>query len=98
MTLEALSEKIQSRKELLPSGSYTTSLFLLGLDRIAQKVGEEAVEVVIAAKNPETNRQVSELADLFFHILVLMSTLGITLEDVLGELEERSNPTLGKKE
>lgn len=93
MTLTQLYQTIISRKEKLPEGSYVTSLFKSGADRIIQKVGEEAVEVVIAAKNDNKERLVSELADLVFHTLVLLANKNIKLEDILAELEKRRVPS-----
>lgn len=73
----------------MPDGSYTTSLFKEGLDRIVQKFGEEAIEVVIAAKGSNKKRVIEELADLIFHKLVLMAQLDIKPEEVFKELENR---------
>ncbi|MCB9451844.1 MAG: phosphoribosyl-ATP diphosphatase [Anaerolineaceae bacterium] len=84
--LEAI---IQDRRRNPRLGSYTNSLFDAGVNRIAQKVGEEAVEVVVAALGQGREAQIAELSDLFYHTLVLMNQLGITLDDVYHELEER---------
>ncbi len=73
----------------MPTGSYVSQLFGQGTDRIAQKVGEEAVEVIIAAKNDNKDELVSEITDLVFHLLVLMADRNITIEDVDKELEKR---------
>lgn len=89
MTLEELYKIIISRKEELPEGSYVASLFKGDEDRIIQKVGEEATEVVIAAKNPSKERLVSETADLLFHTLVLLAARGVNLDEVMEELEKR---------
>jgi phosphoribosyl-ATP pyrophosphohydrolase/phosphoribosyl-AMP cyclohydrolase len=89
MTLENLYQLIVTRKEELPENSYLTSLFTEGDDRIIQKVGEEAIEVVIAAKGTDKERVISEMADLWFHSLVLLASKGITPEDILVELEKR---------
>jgi phosphoribosyl-ATP pyrophosphohydrolase len=70
-------------------GSYTSSLFAKGLNKIAQKVGEEATEVIVAALGQGREQQIGELSDLFYHSLVLMAQLGISLEDVEAELERR---------
>ena len=86
--LEAL---IQRRKEDAPPGSYTASLFESGTGKIAQKVGEEAVEVVVASLNESRDEQIGELADLFYHTLVLMAQIDITLDDVEARLQERHN-------
>lgn len=87
MTLNELYEVIKQRKQELPQGSYIASLFQKGEDRIIQKVGEEAVETVIAAKNKK--RVVEEASDLLFHLLVLLASQNITVEDLMHELEKR---------
>ncbi len=89
MNIETLFEVIQSRKENLPEGSYTTSLFKEGLPRIAQKVGEEGTEVVVAALAQDDQRLIEEIADLTFHTLVLLSARGLTPAHVAAELENR---------
>ena len=89
MTINELYEIINDRKLNKPDGSYTASLFKKGKDRIIQKVGEEAVEVVIAAKNEDNKRIVSELADLLFHVLVLMNALDIKPKQIMLELDSR---------
>lgn len=91
MFIEDLYKVIKSRKKKLPEGSYTADLFKEGLDRIAQKVGEEAIEVVIAAKNKNKKEQIMELADLWFQNIVLMVQLGITFGDIEKELKKRSS-------
>lgn len=90
MFIEDLFKLIKSRKKQLPEGSYTASLFKAGLDRIAQKVGEEAVEVLIAAKNKNRKEQVAELSDLWFHTTILMVELNISFKDIESELKIRS--------
>lgn len=89
MILEELFSLIKKRKEKMPKGSYTSSLFKDGTDRIIQKVGEEAVEVVIAAKSQPKQRVVSEVSDLFYHILVMLADLDIEFDAILKELEKR---------
>lgn len=91
MNLNKLYKTIKDRQKNMPSNSYTTSLFQDGGDRIIQKVGEEAVETVIAAKNPNKNLVISEIADLLFHLLVMMAYLKIKPKDIFEELEKRSN-------
>ncbi|MBL1215664.1 MAG: bifunctional phosphoribosyl-AMP cyclohydrolase/phosphoribosyl-ATP diphosphatase HisIE [Ignavibacteriae bacterium] len=86
-----LSELIKSRKKEMPSGSYTTSLFEQGINRIVQKVGEEAVETVIAAKNDDKEELINEVSDLLFHLLVLMEEKNISLQDVNNNLMKRHN-------
>lgn len=98
MTLEELYKIIEDRKEKLPENSYVASLFRKGKDRIIQKVGEESVEVVIAAKNETRKRLISEVADLIFHILVLLSEYKITLKDIGKELGRRRLSSLKHKE
>lgn len=87
--LAYLQSIIQDRKVNPVDRSYTTDLFDQGVNQIAQKVGEEAVEVVVAALGQERDEQIGELADLFYHALVLMSALDLTLEDIYAELERR---------
>ena len=87
--LYVLEEVIHERKANPREGSYTNSLFETGINRMAQKVGEEAVEVVVAALGQERKQQIGELSDLFYHTLVLMAQLDITLEDVSEELRNR---------
>ncbi len=98
MNLEELYNVIKDRKEKMPENSYVASLFKEGRDRIIQKVGEESVEVVIAAKNETKNRLISEVADLIFHILILLSEYKITLKDIWGELARRRLSSLKHKE
>jgi phosphoribosyl-ATP pyrophosphohydrolase len=89
MEISELYNIILDRKTNPKSGSYTNSLFDSGLPRIAQKVGEEGTEVVVAALSQENERLIEEIADLAYHVLVLMAAKGITLADVAGELEKR---------
>lgn len=87
---EGLYELLQQRKMQLPEGSYTTYLFQKGLDKILKKVGEECTEVIIAAKSQEGNAElIYELADLYYHALVLMLEQGVTLDQVRNELASR---------
>lgn len=87
--LNDLEKLVISRKKEMPKNSYTTSLFKEGLDHIAQKVGEEAVETVIESKNDREDEFVGEVADLVFHLLVLLAEKGIPLEKVVNKLKER---------
>jgi phosphoribosyl-ATP pyrophosphohydrolase len=89
MNLIELYAIIQDRKKKMPDSSYVTSLFKLGKDRIIQKVGEESTEVIIAAKGKSRKRIISEVADLLFHVLVLLSYLNIPIEDIYQELQKR---------
>ena len=97
MTLKELLKIIEDRKEKMPAGSYVASLFSAGKDQIIQKVGEEAVEVIIAAKNEGRERIISEVADLIFHLLVLLSGYNITLQDIEKELAKRRISLLKRK-
>lgn len=90
--LTRLATIIHERRVNPSAESYTSTLFERGTNKIAQKVGEEAVEVIVAALGQERESQVAELADLFYHTLVLMADLDITLDDVCAELERRHKP------
>lgn len=87
--LNYLDNLIKTRKDELPENSYTTQLFKQGENRIIQKVGEEAVEIVIAAKNNDRKEIINETADLLFHLLVMLNQKEISLNDVISELENR---------
>lgn len=84
-----LQELIHHRKHEMPEGSYTTRLFREGINRIAQKVGEEAVELVIESKDQDDDRFLSEAADLVYHLLVLLSARELGIADVARALEKR---------
>jgi phosphoribosyl-ATP pyrophosphohydrolase/phosphoribosyl-AMP cyclohydrolase len=88
--LGELSRVIHDRKEKMPEGSYTSKLFAAGVDRILKKVGEEAGEVIIAAKNHSKEEIAWEVSDLLYHLLVLLAQEGVSLEDVAKELQGRS--------
>lgn len=90
MTLDKLYKIIQDRKKKMPVNSYAAFLFRKGTDKIIQKVGEEATEVVIAAKNEGRERIIAEVSDLIFHLLILLANFGISLKDILKELERRN--------
>ena len=87
--LEGLYQLLLSRKKELPEGSYTTYLFQKGLDKILKKVGEESTEVIIAGKAEDKAETIYEIADLAYHVLVLMVQLGISVEDIRKELASR---------
>lgn len=87
--LRSLENVINDRKANPKEGSYTTSLFQSGLNKIVQKVGEEAVELVIEAKDQDEERFLDEAADLMFHYLVLLTEKGHSLENVLNVLRKR---------
>jgi phosphoribosyl-ATP pyrophosphohydrolase len=88
-TYEGLMELIAGRKKEKKEGSYTTYLFEKGLDKILKKVGEETTEVIIAAKDKDKKNTVYEIADLAYHVMVLMIEAGISLEDIHQELASR---------
>jgi phosphoribosyl-ATP pyrophosphohydrolase/phosphoribosyl-AMP cyclohydrolase len=87
--LDYLFKLVKQRKIEMPEKSYTTHLFERGPDRIIQKVGEEAVETVIAAKNRDKNEIVNEVSDLFFHLMVMLAEQGIELSEIVGNLQQR---------
>jgi len=87
--LEEIFRVIQERARARPEGSYTSKLLEEGLDKIAKKIGEEAAEVIIAAKNGEVSRIAAEIADLWFHTLVLLAASGMEPGQVWEELQRR---------
>ena len=87
--LDLLFAVIRDRQRTLPENSYTAQLFRKGIDRIAQKVGEEAVEVVIAGKNRSRDEIINESADLVYHLLVLLAECGVSLDEIRTKLAER---------
>lgn len=90
--LSELSNFIETRYKEMPEGSYTTSLFKDGLNRMAQKVGEEALELVIEATNGTNDRLIYEGSDMLYHLIVLLTSKGLRIEDMARELQERHNP------
>ena len=88
-SMEGLYELLIGRKTNLPEGSYTTYLFQKGIDKILKKVGEECTEVIIAGKADDKKETVYEIADLAYHVMVLMVQMGISVEDVQKELASR---------
>ena len=90
--LTELQNFINKRHEEMPEGSYTTSLFRDGLNRMAQKVGEEALEAVIEAVNGSDERLLYEASDMFYHLIVLLTAKGLRIEQVAEELLTRHNP------
>jgi len=100
VTLDQLFELVRSRRENAPAGSYTAKLFAAGEDEMVKKVGEEAIEVVLAVKGQGNQRVVEEMADLYYHSLVLLASRGLTLADVEAELERRhsalANPPMAQ--
>ena len=87
--LNALAQTLESRKNADPDSSYVASLYYKGLDEILKKIGEEATEVVIAAKSGEKTAIIHETADLWFHTLVMLAQQGLSPDDILSELEQR---------
>ncbi len=94
--LTQLQDFIEKRHEEMPEGSYTTSLFRDGLNRMAQKVGEEALELVIEATNGTEERMIYEGADMLYHLIVLLTSKGLRIEDLARELQVRHDPNWKK--
>ncbi len=94
--LTELQDFIEKRHEEMPEGSYTTSLFRDGLNRMAQKVGEEALEAVIEATNGTNERLVYEGSDMLYHLIVLLTSKGLRIEDLAEELRVRHSPNWKK--
>ena len=90
--LTELQDFINKRHEEMPEGSYTTSLFKDGLNRMAQKVGEEALEAVIEATNGTNERLIYEASDMFYHLIVLLTSKGLRIENIAQELQVRHDP------
>lgn len=88
-SFDGLYELLEGRKKELPEGSYTTYLFQKGIDKILKKVGEECTEVIIAGKADDKKETVYEIADLAYHVMVMMVEMGISLEDIRKELASR---------
>lgn len=91
MIFDELFRLIRKRQKDMPKDSYVADLFRNGKDRIIQKVGEESVEVLIAAKNSKKKILISELSDLFFNLFILMVVNGISLENIENELVRRKD-------
>ena len=94
--LTYLQDFINTRHEEMPEGSYTTSLFKDGINRMAQKVGEEALEAVIEACNGTNGRLIYEGADMIYHLIVLLTSKGLRIEDLAKELQVRHDPNWHK--
>ncbi|MBP3511627.1 MAG: bifunctional phosphoribosyl-AMP cyclohydrolase/phosphoribosyl-ATP diphosphatase HisIE [Prevotella sp.] len=90
--LSEIQDFIERRHEEMPEGSYTTSLFKDGLNRMAQKVGEEALELVIEAVNGTDERLIYEGSDMLYHLIVLLTSKGLRIEEMAKELQLRHNP------
>lgn len=95
--LSELQDFIDKRKQEMPEGSYTTSLFNKGINKIVQKVGEEALETVIEATNGTTEHLVYEASDLLYHLIVMLTEKGLRIEDVAEELHRRHDPEWDKQ-
>ena len=95
--LAELQSFIDQRKQQMPEGSYTTKLFKDGINKIAQKVGEEALETVIEATNGTAEHLVYEASDLLYHLIVLLADKGLRIEDVAEELHRRHDPNWDKQ-
>ena len=88
-SLEGLMEMLVGRKREMKEGSYTSYLFQKGIDKILKKVGEESTEVIIAAKDNDKKETIYEIADLTYHVMVMMIEMGISIDDVMKELASR---------
>ena len=88
-SMDGLYEMLEGRKANMPEGSYTTYLFQKGIDKILKKIGEESTEVIIASKAGDKKETIYEIADLAYHVMVMMVEMGISLEDVRKELASR---------
>ena len=97
LVLSELQDFIEKRHREMPEGSYTTSLFKKGVNRMAQKVGEEALETVIEATNGSDEKMVYEAADMLYHLVVLLTSKGLRIEDIARELATRHDPNWDKQ-
>jgi phosphoribosyl-ATP pyrophosphohydrolase/phosphoribosyl-AMP cyclohydrolase len=88
-SLKTLESLLADRREKMPEGSYTTYLFAKGMDKILKKVGEESTEVIIAGKNQDKAEAIYEIADLAYHVMVMMNEMGISVDEVKAELASR---------
>jgi len=88
-TLDRISAVLEQRKTADPESSYVSGLYHLGTDVILKKIGEEAAELIIAAKNPDKQAVIHEMADLWFHTLILLTALDLKPADILAELDRR---------
>jgi phosphoribosyl-ATP pyrophosphohydrolase/phosphoribosyl-AMP cyclohydrolase len=88
-SMDGLMDLLKGRKEEMPEGSYTSYLFEKGIDKILKKVGEESTEVIVAAKGNDKRETIYEIADLAYHVMVLMTEMGISTDDVRKELASR---------
>ena len=95
--LSELQDFINRRHEEMPEGSYPTSLFKDGVNRMAQKLGEEALEAVIEACNGRNDKLIYEASDMIYHLIVLLTSKGLRIEDIASELQKRHDPNWDKK-
>ena len=95
--LTELQDFIEKRHEEMPEGSYTTRLFKEGINKMAQKMGEEALEAVIEATNGSDEKLIYEVSDMFYQLVVMLTSKGLRIEDVATELQKRHNPEWDKK-
>ena len=95
--LKELQDFIDRRHEEMPEGSYTTSLFRKGVNKMAQKLGEEALETVIEATNGSDEQLIYEASDMLYHLLVLLTSKGLRIENIAQELQKRHDPNWDKK-
>ena len=95
--LTELQDFIEKRHEEMPEGSYTTRLFKEGINKMAQKMGEEALEAVIEATNGSNEKLIYEVSDMFYHLIVLLTSKGLRIEDIAKELQKRHAPDWDKK-
>ena len=95
--LQELQDFIDKRHKEMPEGSYTTSLFQKGINKMAQKFGEEALETVIEATNGEDDKLVYEAADMMYHLIVMLTSKGLRIEDIAEELQKRHDPNWDSK-
>lgn len=95
--LKELQDFINQRYSEMPEGSYTTSLFKKGVNKMAQKVGEEACETIIEATNGSNEKLIYEASDLLYHLIVLLTSKGLSIEDIASELQMRHDPNWDKK-
>ena len=95
--LSELQDFIEKRHEEMPEGSYTTRLFHDGVNKMAQKLGEEALETVIEATNGTNNKLVYEASDMLYHLMVLLTSKGLRIDDIATELQKRHDPNWDAK-
>ena len=95
--LTELQDFIEKRHEEMPEGSYTTRLFKEGINKMAQKMGEEALEAVIEATNGSNEKLIYEVSDMFYHLIVMLTSKGLRIEDIAKELQKRHAPDWDKK-